>query len=152
LTDIKYLVHETVERVRRDLGDLARNTPCACKVQSDMPAVMIDPEQVAMALTELLNNAFESQPRGNIELSARLDRREHQLVITVSDDGRGMDEHTLSHAFDPFFSAKRAGRQGGMGLPRAQQWVDGHGGKLVLRSTPDSGTVATVLLPLDSAA
>lgn len=152
LTDVECLVHETVERARRDLGEAARSTPCACKVQSDMPAVMIDPEQVAMALTELLNNAFEAQPKGNIELSVRFDRHKHQLVITVSDDGRGMDEHMLSHAFDPFFSAKKKGRHGGMGLPRAQQWVDGHGGKLALRSTPDSGTVATVLLPVDSAA
>ena len=70
------------------------------------------------------------------------------MIIQVVDDGDGMDEHTLSHAFDPFFSAKPAGRQVGMGLPRARQLVLTHGGRLDLHSKPDSGTVATITLPL----
>lgn len=58
-----------------------------------------------------------------------------------------MTEHTLQHAFDPFFSAKPAGRQPGLGLARARRIVELHSGEIVLRSTPNVGTTATVALP-----
>jgi two-component system sensor histidine kinase RegB len=59
-----------------------------------------------------------------------------------------MDAHTLSHATDPFFSAKAAGRQVGMGLSRVAQLAEAHGGRIDLRSTPGRGTTATLTLPL----
>src|SRR5690606_39505417 len=68
------------------------------------------------------------------------------LVITVKDTGPGMDERTLQHALDPFFSRKAAGRQTGLGLPTAKRLVEAHGGTLELRSSPGQGTVATVRL------
>jgi signal transduction histidine kinase len=72
-------------------------------------------------------------------------------VIHVADDGEGMDGRTLSHAFDPFFSAKPAGRQVGMGLSRAQQLIAAHGGRIDLASQPGKGTTATLILPIRGA-
>ena len=72
------------------------------------------------------------------------------LHIQVTDDGEGMDDHTLGHALDPFFSAKSAGRQVGMGLPRAAQLARAHGGSIGLRSEAGRGTVATLSIALDS--
>ena len=55
-------------------------------------------------------------------------------------------ERVLAHAFDPFFSAKPAGRQPGLGLSRAQRIVEGHGGRLTLENGPQGGAVATIRL------
>ena len=61
-----------------------------------------------------------------------------------------MDQHTLQHAMDPFFSAKPAGRQIGMGLTRARQLAAAHGGEVGLCSVENKGTTAILSLPLDS--
>ena len=63
-----------------------------------------------------------------------------RIVVTVADNGQGMDESTLQHAFDPFFSARSAGRRRGMGLPKALRWIEASGGTVRLESRPGQGT------------
>ncbi len=115
-----------------------------------MPPINIDPQQIASAVMELLHNALQSSPRCSVHVSARIDSVSRHLRVEVRDDGRGMDAHTLHHATDPFFSAKAAGRRLGMGLTRARCLIEQHGGSLELRSQPDSGTVASLLFPLET--
>jgi signal transduction histidine kinase len=80
-------------------------------------------------------------------LAASFDAFSHRLVMTVSDNGSGMDEHTLRHAVDPFFSAKKAGRRQGMGLAKALRWIESSGGSMRIESQPDAGTRAIILVP-----
>ncbi len=110
----------------------------------------MDPQQIKDALVELILNAYQSQPKSSITLAARLLDGSRQLLLEVIDDGTGMDEHTLAHAMDPFFSNRPAGRRIGMGLPRAQLLAAAHGGRVELRSIAGKGTTASILLPLDS--
>lgn len=149
VTDIAELLDETVKMVQ---ARASRNLQASIylKVNKDMPTVWIDPKQINFAVSDLLNNAMESLPRSGVNVSARVDMSGNRLIIQVSDDGSGMDEETLGHAMDPFFSAKPAGRNVGMGLPRAHQYVVAHGGTIGLRSMPGEGTVATITIPLDS--
>ena len=115
----------------------------------DVPAANVDANQIAEALSEVIVNAFEAtDPKtGRVTLAASFDAFGQRLVITVTDNGSGMDDHVLSHAFDPFFSAKKAGRQQGMGLAKALRWVESAGGTLRLESRPGSGTRAIIVLP-----
>jgi signal transduction histidine kinase len=62
-----------------------------------------------------------------------------------------MDQATLKRAFDPFFSAKPAGRRRGLGLAKALRWIESSGGSIRLESRPGSGTRSLVLLPAASA-
>ena len=101
-------------------------------------------------MKELLDNAAQATPVSSILVTAQVEPGGESVVVQVADDGKGMDPYTLEHAPDPFFSAKAAGRHVGMGLPRARQWLSGHGGRLELRSRPDEGTTVTFFLPLDS--
>jgi len=117
-------------------------------VSEELPALRVDAEQVQKAALELLTNAIQARPVEHITIQAQLEPEGANALVRVSDDGAGMDDHTLEHALDPFFSQKEAGRRMGMGLPRAQQWIAGHGGSLDLRSTVGEGTVATFTLPL----
>ena len=90
---------------------------------------------------------MQANPKSTVRVVADVGSSEH-VTVQVIDDGDGMDEKTLSHAKDPFFSAKTAGRRVGMGLPRAEQIISGHGGKLELSSMPDKGTTVTITLPI----
>lgn len=107
----------------------------------------LDPELISDALGEIIINALESGPRGRIEVRADVDKHDDRLMIQVIDDGVGMSDLALSHALDPFFSEKPAGRQTGLGLALAHRLIGAHGGEIDLQSRPGKGTSVTVYLP-----
>jgi signal transduction histidine kinase len=109
----------------------------------------------AGALQEVLDNALQATDlagkpagyTGHVAVHAAFDPYSSRVVLTVSDDGCGMDEETVKRAFDPFFSSKRAGRRRGMGLAKALRWVEASGGSIRLESRPGQGTRTVLLLP-----
>ena len=115
---------------------------------TDMPPVIVDPQQVTAALTEVLCNAIQAtKDRGHITIHAAHDAYSSRVAIMVADDGCGMDDETLKRAFDPFFSSKPAGRRRGMGLPKALRWIESSGGTMRLESRVGKGTRGSILLP-----
>ena len=114
----------------------------------ELPAVWVDRDQVAEALAEVMENAFQATATdGKIRLSAAFDPSSSQVAVVVTDDGRGMDAATQSHAFDPFFSAHAAGRRRGLGLAKALRWVEASGGSMRIESEIGRGTRVLLLLP-----
>jgi PAS domain S-box-containing protein len=69
------------------------------------------------------------------------------VVITISDDGKGMDARTLARIFDPFFTTKQDGRGTGLGLAITQTIVAQTGGFVTVESTPGVGTTFRLYLP-----
>jgi putative nucleotidyltransferase with HDIG domain len=116
---------------------------------ADVPQVHVDADQVTAALTEVIGNALQAtdEKSGQIDIHGAFDPYSSRVVITIADNGNGMDETTLKRAFDPFFSAKPAGRRRGMGLPKALRWVESSGGSIRLESRQGQGTRTIVLLP-----
>lgn len=115
---------------------------------ADLPVLQTDPDHLASVLAELMLNAHESESSQSIQIVAQVDPLDDRFIIKVIDMGKGMDAHTLAHAFDPFFSAKQAGRKPGLGLSKARRLIEGLGGKIELISQPGRGSTATVELPL----
>jgi len=147
LENIPDLLSRVVRDLRRARERRGEVVPVVrMTVQGPFPSAWIDGEQVGSAVEELLANACDSGPEGFIELRAQIDEPDDRLVISVRDDGCGMSEHALRHAFDPFFSEKPAGRRAGLGLARARRLVDLHGGSIELESSPGQGTTARIIL------
>ena len=116
----------------------------------ELPPVLIDARQVARAISYLLENALQAvaEVGGRIQIGAAADLTGANLLLTISDDGPGMDEATLRQAGSPFFSRKSAGRRRGMGLALATRLLESNGGGLTLDSRPGDGTRAVVRLPV----
>jgi PAS domain S-box-containing protein len=70
-------------------------------------------------------------------------------LITVVDTGEGMNETTLDHIFEPFYTTKEVGKGTGLGLSSAYGIVSAHGGTIRVISTPGEGSRFYVYLPLD---
>ncbi len=117
-------------------------------VGDDVPDVWVDREQLQAVIVELLTNAANAAEAGvNVRLIAEVDETDDAVLLTVADDGPGMDAATLARAFTPFFSAQRAGRRRGLGLSRAKRTVESNGGRMWIRSRPAEGTTVTIRLP-----
>jgi signal transduction histidine kinase len=115
----------------------------------DVPYVQVDAAQVSAAVTEVLENALHATDvkTGHIALHVGYDPYSSRVVVTISDNGCGMDEPTAKRAFDPFFSNKPAGRRRGLGLAKALRWIEASGGSIRLESRPGQGTRSIILLP-----
>jgi signal transduction histidine kinase len=143
-------VAELVERAMHDAKSLTDPADRSIEVTiADVPPVIVDPSQVTAALTEVISNAIQAtdETKGHVTLHAQYDAHGGRVVISVNDNGRGMDEPTLKRAFDPFFSSKPAGRRRGMGLAKALRWIEASGGSIKLESRVDKGTRSVILLP-----
>lgn len=68
------------------------------------------------------------------------------VYLAVRDTGQGMDDYTLAHIFDPFFSTKLQG--GGLGMSIAYDIVRRHNGGIAVATQPSQGTLFTVYLPV----
>lgn len=112
-----------------------------------------DVAHLASSLEALVRNALDAVREragpgaGRIELSLR--RRGGGAMIEVRDNGVGIEEDDLEEVFEPFVTTKIAAI--GLGLPLAREVVEGHGGRLELRSRPGQGTVAGIILPIRAA-
>lgn len=97
-------------------------------------------------LADLVQNAIEA---GAACIDVELAENNEQLMIGVTDNGKGMDAATQARIWDPFYSepGKHDRRRVGLGLPLLRQAVEATGGTLVLDSAPGRGTALRFSFP-----
>jgi signal transduction histidine kinase len=118
------------------------------EVESGAGAVMGDRKRLAQALDNILRNAFAYTAHGGrVQLRAGGDAE--AAIITVSDNGRGIPIPDQTRVFDRFARAQEGREEAsvGLGLPLAKQFVEAHGGSIILESEPGEGTTVTIRLP-----
>jgi signal transduction histidine kinase/DNA-binding response OmpR family regulator len=126
-----------------------------------LPAVLVDANQIELALLNLVVNARDAMPNGGV-LTIEASQKDVPGVgdlppgtyirLLVSDTGCGMDAETLAKATDPFFSTKELGKGTGLGLSMVHGLARQLNGALRLTSKPGEGTRAELWLPATTAA
>jgi signal transduction histidine kinase len=117
-----------------------------------MPALEADRDKIKQVVLNLLSNAIKyNRPNGAIIL--RGDFSATEILIAVQDTGVGIPEEALSHLFQKFYrvrenETKVAGT--GLGLSICKQIVQGHGGRIEVKSKIGVGTAFSVRLPRNS--
>ncbi|MCB9695554.1 MAG: PAS domain S-box protein [Alphaproteobacteria bacterium] len=109
--------------------------------------VEFDPDQLEQVLLNLVINAAEAGA-SSIRISSSSERDAFEtdfVVLTVSDDGRGMDEATQARVFEPFFTT-RPGHGSGLGLASVYGIVSQSGGQIEVHSRPGQGTTFALRL------
>jgi two-component system cell cycle sensor histidine kinase/response regulator CckA len=158
-----------LHRAVREIASLFRSSDGAGRaielaLAPEVVCVRADPGALTQVVLNLLTNATQALgARGTfVRVETRVARVDHKAsagadgaplapgdyaVLTVRDDGMGMDEDTKNRIFEPFFSSKSAGR--GLGLAAVYGILRAHHGAIEVASTLGVGTTFTVLLPLD---
>ena len=152
-----------VEDAVRLLGSsLPATVELATALETDVPAVMIDPVQVEQILLNLCINARDAMDgAGRIRVSVSPAAHSggavcascHQALhgryveLRVTDTGPGIAPQVIERMFEPFFTTKEVGRGSGMGLSTVHGIVHEHGGHVVVDTSPGRGAAFSVLLP-----
>ena len=139
-----------LRRVGDDMHILARQKRIELDLrQPEHFPVMGDENQLAQAFFNLLDNAVKYTDPGGL-VTVELQRQDENGIITIADNGIGMDAAELPLIFDRFYRCdKSRGRGGyGLGLSIASSIAEAHCGRITVASQPGRGTTVTVVLPL----
>lgn len=149
-------VTETLKIVQHSM---APNMEVETDLDKETSHIEVDRTQMQMLLAAILSNASEAMnKKGLVRITLRdvdVTKRqclEHpglrpgqQVLLRISDNGKGMDEQTRDRIFEPFFTTKFQGR--GLGMAAVYGIVKKHGGCVYVESDPRQGTTVSIYLP-----
>ena len=117
--------------------------------QEKIDKLYVDSEKIAWVLTNLLSNAIRySLENGRVVIGARQPDTRH-VEIFVRDSGKGIDPRYHESIFERYFRVPGTKVQGsGLGLSISRDFVEAHGGKLVVDSELGKGSCFTITLPV----
>ena len=164
---------EAARKVRLDLNTVVVQTQLLLRelIRGDIkivtalapvvPLVLADHSQIEQVLINLVVNASDAMPKGGVIAIETSDLETGEpllkgdatlaagryVALVVKDSGSGMDESTLAHIFEPFFSTKGPETGTGLGLATVYGIVEESGGHIHVDSKPGSGTRFTIFLP-----
>jgi CheY-like chemotaxis protein/two-component sensor histidine kinase len=157
--DLNLVVAKVENFLKKIIGeDIAYNTVL---YEEPLP-ILADAHQLEQVLMNLATNARDSMPQGgtltvtteNITLDREFVSAHGCLepgsfaLITVSDNGEGMDEATKLRIFEPFFTTKEVGKGTGLGLAVTYSIIQQHDGYITVYSEPGRGATFRIYLPL----
>jgi len=135
---VKTLLDEVAMLHKKELAD--RSITISVSVQPENLFVQADKTMIEQVLINLVKNAiqaFDEQPDRKIELTAFANEK-GRAVISVKDNGSGIDTEALEKIFIPFFSTKKTGS--GIGLSLSKQIMRQHEGSISVKSKLGEGT------------
>jgi two-component system sensor histidine kinase PilS (NtrC family) len=145
--DLKDVVAEAVTLLRNS-PEVRRDHVIDFEADAGPHVCLADRDQISQVFWNLSRNALEAMPDGG-RLTIRLRRRSDEVVLSVRDEGRGLDNEAQRRIFEPFRSGTSSGT--GLGLAIVYRIVREHRGDISVRSAPLHGTEFEVHLPLVAA-
>ena len=129
---------------------LENNIQIRVESPEGMPLLDADRDKIKQVLLNLLSNAIKyNRPNGTVMLRAEV-IEDKEIALYIQDTGLGIPDESLPHLFEKFFRVREhesrvAGT--GLGLSICKQIINGHGGRIEVKSKIGVGTVFSVFLP-----
>ena len=159
VVDVNAIVAD-MERLLRPL--IGEDVELQTRLARDLGRTRADAGQVEQVIMNLVVNSRDAMPNGgritiqtaNITLDKDEVRREHSYIhpgsyvmLSVSDNGHGMDKETQARIFEPFFTTKEKGKGTGLGLSTVYGIIKQSGGYVLVQSEVGQGTTFRIYLP-----
>lgn len=121
-------------------------------LQADLPKFIGDVQQLGWVVSNLINNALRYTPSaGYVEIKSA--REKNDIVVQISDTGRGISKENIGKIFDKFVQVKETMESTpgsvGLGLAIAKEIVEMYGGKISVESEVEKGSIFTFTIPLE---
>ncbi len=128
------------KRIAEKFSTQSKNHTIVADFPENFPIVLADETRIEQVIANLISNSLKYAPNGEIKISGTV--HPEQIVICVSDEGKGIDAKDLPHIFDRFYRSTKAVKQtkgAGLGLYLARAIVEAHGGRIWADPKPDAG-------------
>jgi PAS domain S-box-containing protein len=149
LTGLTEAVNEVLELTRYRWQDQPQRDGATIAVTADFaetPPVFISFADFREMLTNIIFNAVDAMPRGGcLHLSSAVN--EQGVLLTIEDNGQGINPEEIKHIFRPFYSTKGLSHTG-MGLSIAQSLAARQGAEISVQSSKGVGATFTIMFPL----
>jgi two-component system phosphate regulon sensor histidine kinase PhoR len=146
--DLARLVHHVISLLEAQAA--VRGITLHQDVAPNLPLVSVDPGRLEQVLLNLVSNAIKyNHPNGSVLVCVQLVN--NQILVQVSDTGRGIESKSLAHLFERFYrvpDSEGFSEGTGLGLAITQKIVEAHGGRIEVTSQIGKGSVFTCFLPL----
>jgi PAS domain S-box-containing protein len=136
LTPISDVIEETIGLTidRMNLNQIKLEKTYA----EDLPRVLLDKEKIKIALLNIIINAVEAMESGKGVLKINTSLVDGSIIITISDNGKGIAPEDIEKLFDPFHTAKQGGM--GLGLTSTKNILSSHSAEVEVKSKLQEGT------------
>ena len=142
MENINSVLEEAVTFLDAELKD--RDILVELELDSSLPPLAIDRDQVKQAFYNIIRNALQAMKSGGI-LRLRSGADETHQFVSFSDTGGGILPENISRVFEPYFTTKSSGS--GLGLLIVRRIVRAHGGEVIIESERNRGLTLTIRLP-----
>lgn len=144
--DINAVVDQAVSFCEHGIHDA--DVELTRELDLSIPFIWAVQQQLQQVLINLITNACDALPKGGGTLRIRTSEDEDGMVrLEVDDSGVGIESDSLGHIFEPFFTSKMPGKGTGLGLSIVKNIIEGHKGRIEVRSVRGKGTKFIVRLP-----
>jgi signal transduction histidine kinase len=141
--DLNEILQEVVLLIRTNIRQ--SGVRLKTELSATIPKVNVSPDGIKQVLLNVVLNAVQAMEQGGtLTITSTADDR--RVIISVSDTGPGISDENLAHIFDPFFTTKKEGT--GMGLAITDRIIREHGGRIEIKTSPDTGTKMSIFLPI----
>jgi len=131
------------------LGNKIKNRIEVMKKYGNIPQIDCIPGKINQVLMNVLNNASEAiSEKGVITITTSLDSSKKKVIISLKDNGAGMQEAVRRRIFEPFYTTKKIGRGTGLGLSISYGIVEKHHGVIKVNSEVGKGSEFIITLPV----
>ncbi len=140
-----------IDAMNRERGRLSITLAAASSEDLPFPEVAqidCDAPQSPCENAKLVQLGSDKESGETLMQCGALAQGKQYVCLEVSDTGCGIPRAVMEHMFEPFFTTKPIGQGSGLGLSSVHGIVMGHGGAMVVRSTPRAGTSFALYFPL----
>lgn len=125
--------------------------------EEGMPLISVIPQDLTRAVLNIVNNAFyavwhksqDAPADYNPEVNVRVETQGDDFIISIADNGEGMNDEVKQRLYENFFTTKPAGQGTGLGMGITRDIIENrHGGKITFESTEGQGTTFTFTIPI----
>jgi PAS domain S-box-containing protein len=147
--EINEIIQSCLRLVSNQIG---RKAKVSLELGANLPKVKGNFQRLEQVVVNILINASQAidKKMGAIVIRTELLEREGEILLRISDDGKGIDEKTMKQIFDPFFTTKRNQGGTGLGLSIAYGIIKEHKGRIEVESKVGAGTAFSIHIPITS--
>lgn len=146
-------INEGLDSTLVIVNNLLENRIQIIRNYSSLPLIECFPGKLNQVFLNIISNGIHAinkrhgeNPGGYVKITTTAG--EETIVISIKDNGTGMDERTMSKIFEPFFTTKEVGEGTGLGMSIAYNTIKKHNGKIQILSEIGEGTEFIITLPI----